>query len=180
MLNQGVFIRVLILGLALFVLIPSSPLMAQDIEAENTFSIRPYFKLDYYHQHNPLPSTTYALVPINFQISEKYPKNTLFKASLISSALINTADFISTITALKYDTLKEGNAFAELLVKNRHIYALAKSATMALNTYLFTRLFKKNKTLAFAASAALNLVLTYTVINNINMIQKARSLEPII
>ncbi len=108
--------------------------------------------------------------------SERVRRSSLFNTTLITSAILGAADFVTTVKALKYGSLQEANPLAKPIVKNPYVFALAKLGITALNYQLMKVLYKKDKKLAWVMSVVSNLALSYVVINNIRMIQKAQAM----
>lgn len=113
---------------------------------------------------------------LNKRIKSERLQRSLFNTTLITSAILNVADFVTTVKGLKYESLQEVNPLAKPLVKNPYVFALAKLGITALNYQLMKVIYKKNKKLAWVLSAVSNLALSYVVLNNIRMIQKAQTM----
>jgi len=101
-------------------------------------------------------------------------ENSLFTTSLVTLVALNAGDFFSTNTALKYKDLKEANPLLSPLTKNTFVFAAVKFGVTAIDYYLLKKLYKKNKKLAWAVSIALNIGMSYVVINNIRWIKYAQ------
>lgn len=108
-------------------------------------------------------------------LKQKKIENTLFESSLITLSLLNIADYISTTKALKYPGLEEGNPFMKPFVKNDTLFAAIKAGVSVSNYYLLKKIHRKNKTLAWILSAVSNAALTYVVVHNYQMIEKAKN-----
>jgi hypothetical protein len=104
-------------------------------------------------------------------ISEK----ALFDANLVFMVGINIADYISTREALKYPGLTETNPLMKPFVKNPAAFAAIKLGTTALSYLSMKAIFKKNKTVAWIMTTASNVLLSYVVVNNMRLVQGARS-----
>ena len=113
---------------------------------------------------------------LNKRIKSERLQSSLFNTTLITSAILGAADFVTTVKALKYGSLQEANPLAKPLVKNPYVFALAKLGITALNYQLMKVLYKKDKKLAWVMSVVSNLALSYVVINNIRMIKKAQAM----
>ncbi len=113
---------------------------------------------------------------LNKRIKSERLQSSFFKTTLITSAILGAADFVTTVKALKYGSLQEANPLAKPIVKNPYVFALAKLGITALNYQLMKVLYKKDKKLAWVMSVVSNLALSYVVINNIRMIQKAQAM----
>lgn len=100
--------------------------------------------------------------------------DTMFNASLVSMVVLNIGDYLSTNEALKYPGLAEGNPMMKPFVKNAAVFAAAKIGFTALSYLSLKGLYKKNKPMAWVASAAANLLMSYVVSNNVHMINMAR------
>lgn len=112
----------------------------------------------------------------NKHIKSQQLENSLFTTSLIACTILNAADYVTTIKALKYESLQEGNPLMKPLVKKPYLYATVKLGITALNLKLMKGLYKKDKRLAWVVSTIVNFALSYVVINNIRMIKKAQSM----
>ncbi len=113
---------------------------------------------------------------LNKRIKSERLQSSFFKTTLITSAILGAADFVTTVKALKYGSLQEANPLAKPIVKNPYVFALAKLGITALNYQLMKVLYKKDKKLAWVMSVVSNLALSYVVINNIRMIKKAQAM----
>ncbi|MFW6137311.1 MAG: DUF5658 family protein [Candidatus Aminicenantaceae bacterium] len=101
-------------------------------------------------------------------------ENTLFDATMIAHAALNIADYFSTREALKYPGLEEGNPLMKPFVKNDLAFAAVKIGLTAGNHLLMKKIHKENKTLAWIVSLTSNLLLSYVVVHNYNLIDQAR------
>ena len=90
-------------------------------------------------------------------------------------AALNIADVVTTVQALKYDGLVEGNPVMKPFAKNVYLFTAVKLGVTAFNYYLLKKLHKKNKILAWSLSMTANLAMSYVVAHNIRMIQNTRS-----
>lgn len=115
------------------------------------------------------------LVSHEFLKKPKNPPSILYTSSLITLTLLNIADYYTTVTALKYDGLKESNPVMRPFTKNTLLYTTVKVGLTAYNYYFLNSLYKNNKTLAWAVSLVANFALSYVVANNIRNIQEAQN-----
>ena len=102
-------------------------------------------------------------------------ERSIYTTTLVSLVGLNVADYFSTKQALKYDALKEGNPLLEPLTKNSLLFAAAKLGLTAYSYHFMQKLYKKNKTVAWAVSIAANLALSYIVSNNMKIISEQKT-----
>lgn len=100
---------------------------------------------------------------------------TLFDLNLVAMIGLNIADYVSTREALKYPGLHESNPLMQPFVKSPAAFAAAKFGTTALTYLSMKALFKKNRTVAWVLTTATNVLLSYVVANNVQMIHQARA-----
>jgi hypothetical protein len=98
----------------------------------------------------------------------------MFNASLISMVVLNVGDYLSTNEALKYPGLAEGNPMMKPFVKSPVAFAAVKLGFTALSYVSLKGLYKKNKAMAWVASAAANFLMSYVVSNNVSLINMAK------
>lgn len=125
---------------------------------------------------SPVPKHTNASVKLSREFETRTLENSLFTISLVAFATLNVADYFTTIKALKYEGLKEGNPLMKPFIKKPYLFAAVKISTIALNCKLMKNLYKKNKRIAWVISTISNILLTYVVVNNCRMIQKVQRL----
>jgi len=99
----------------------------------------------------------------------------LFNISLASLVVLNAADYFSTLEALRYPGVQEGNLMMKPIVKDPYAFAAVKIGFTALTCYSLKRLYKKNRPLAWAISIASGLAYSYVVSNNLRIIQRCRT-----
>jgi len=122
--------------------------------------------------------------PADFQIPRAIPSTrlgppagkALFDANLAIMIGLNVADYFSTKEALKYPGLEETNPLMKPFVKSPAAFAAIKIGTTALSYWSMKSVFKKNKTMAWIMTTASNVLLSYVVVNNMRLVQKARAL----
>ena len=102
-------------------------------------------------------------------------ENAFFTSSLITLALLNAADFVTTNKALQHEGLSEGNPLLKPLVKNKIAFGVVKASLTYLNYQLLKKLHRRNKTLGWLLSTLSNAVMGYVVWHNLKMIEKVRS-----
>jgi len=102
-------------------------------------------------------------------------ENAFFTSSLITLALLNAADFVTTNKALQYEGLSEGNPLLKPLVKNKIAFGVVKASLTYLNYQLLKKLHRRNKTLGWLLATLSNAVMGYVVWHNLKMIEKVRS-----
>jgi hypothetical protein len=120
----------------------------------------------------------------NFQVPRPLPSprmssnagKALFDANLVLMVGLNVADYFSTKEALKYPGLEETNPLMKPFVKSPTAFAAIKIGTTALSYWSMKSLFKKNRTMAWIMTTASNALLSYVVVNNMRLVQRARAL----
>jgi hypothetical protein len=100
---------------------------------------------------------------------------TLFDLNLVAMIGLNIADYLSTREALKYPGLHEFNPLMQPFIKSPAAFAAVKFGTTALTYLSMKALFKKNRTVAWVLTTASNVLLSYVVANNMQMIHQARA-----
>jgi hypothetical protein len=100
---------------------------------------------------------------------------TLFDLNLAAMLGLNIADYVSTREALKYPGLHESNPLMRPFIKSPVAFAAVKFGTTALTYLSIKAIFKKNRTVAWVLTAASNVLLSYIVANNMQMIHQARA-----
>lgn len=99
----------------------------------------------------------------------------LFNVNLLALVGLNVADYFSTRAALNYPGLHESNPLMTPFVKSPAAFAAIKLGTTALTYLGLKAIFKKNRTVAWVLTTASNVVLSYVVANNMQMIHQARA-----
>lgn len=117
----------------------------------------------------------YSILPTNLSSDSIRKGNFGFTAALASTVLLHAADYYSTVNALKYDQLQEGNPFMKKIVNNQLLFGAIKLGVAGLQVTLLRGLYKKNKTLAWVAGTVMNVALSYVVANNFSKIQRAKA-----
>jgi len=90
---------------------------------------------------------------------------------------LNAADYFLTKEALRYNGVQEGNSALKGIVKDPLVFAAVKLGSTALNVYLLSTVYKKNKTLGWILTTVTNSVLGYVVAHNIDGLAKAKRLS---
>lgn len=125
-----------------------------------------------------LPETKAATTDASRYFEQRFKghnwENNLFDATLIAHAALNIADYFSTREALKYPGLQEGNPLMKPFVKNDLLFAAVKIGITTGNHFLLKNIYKKNKTLGWIISLTSSFLLSYVVVHNYNLIEKAR------
>ncbi len=98
-----------------------------------------------------------------------------FTAAMASTILLHAADYYTTVNALKFSTLEEGNPFMKKIAHNQLLFGAIKLGVAGLQVTLLRGLYKKNKTLAWIVGTAMNVGLSCVVANNFSKIQKAKA-----
>lgn len=101
-----------------------------------------------------------------------------FSATLVSLIGLHAADYYLTVQALKYPQCREGNPLMQAVVKNNYVFAAVKLGLSYLSVRYLGSLHKNNPVLAWVATTLANGLLTYAVVNNWNVIQKIKRLQP--
>jgi hypothetical protein len=101
-----------------------------------------------------------------------------FSATLVSLVALHAADYYLTVQALKYPQCREGNPLMQAVVKNEYVFAAVKLGISYLSVRYLGSLRKHNPVLAWAATTLANGLLSYAVVNNWNVIQKIKRLQP--
>ncbi|MGA2361716.1 MAG: DUF5658 family protein [Candidatus Aminicenantales bacterium] len=122
------------------------------------------------------PQTGFAIVsPFGGFKPSGVPGKSLFDVNLLAMVGLNISDYVSTRAALKYPGLHESNPLMMPFVKSRAAFAAVKLGTTALTYLSLKAIFKKNKTVAWVLATASNVLLSYVVANNMQMIHQARA-----
>jgi len=98
-----------------------------------------------------------------------------FTAALASTVFLHAADYYTTVNALKFSSLEEGNPFMKKIANNQLLYGAIKLGVAGLQITLLRGLYKKNKTLAWIVGTAMNVGLSCVVANNFSKIQRAKT-----
>jgi len=104
-------------------------------------------------------------------------EQSLFNASTWALIALNAADFVSTRKALRYDCLVEGNPLMKPFTKNDLTFAAVKAGITVGNHFLMKSLYRHNKRTAWFVSLFSNFIMSYIVVNNFRMIQKAQGIR---
>lgn len=104
-------------------------------------------------------------------------EQSIFNASTWTLIALNAADFFSTRKALQYDCLVEGNPLMKPFTKNDLTFAAVKTGLTIGNHFLMKKLYRQNKRTAWFVSLFSNAVMSYIVVNNFRMIQKAQGIR---
>jgi hypothetical protein len=122
------------------------------------------------------PQTGFAIVkPFGGFRPSGDPGKAVFDINLLAMVGLNIADYVSTRAALKYPGLHESNPLMMPFVKSPAAFAAAKLGTTALTYLSLKAIFKKNRTVAWVLTTASNVLLSYVVANNMQMIHQARA-----
>ncbi|NIM89696.1 MAG: hypothetical protein GTO17_01970 [Candidatus Aminicenantes bacterium] len=132
--------------------------------------IKPYkIKLDFSPQQIDINPGSHRFVK-----KPKESSSILYTSSLITLTCLNIADYCTTVKALKYKSLDETNPLMKPFTKSTLLYTTVKLGLTAYNYYFLNKLYKKDKTLAWAVSLVANFALSYVVANNLKNIQEAQ------
>jgi hypothetical protein len=122
------------------------------------------------------PQSGFAIVsPFGGFKPSGIPGKSLFEVNLLAMVGLNIADYVSTCAALEYPGLHESNPLMMPFVKSPAAFAAVKLGTTALTYLSLKAIFKKNKTVAWVLATASNVLLSYVVANNMQMIHQARA-----
>ena len=103
------------------------------------------------------------------------PGASFYKISLVSLVALNAADYFSTLEALNYRGVKEGNAMMKSVVRDPYAFAAVKIGFTALSYFSLKSLYKKNKPLAWTLSIVSSIAYSYVVSNNLRIIHRLKS-----
>lgn len=118
---------------------------------------------------------SYSISPRNTSFTPKQKGTGGFTAALVSTVVLHAADYYTTVNALKFSTLQEGNPFMKKIANNQLLFGAIKLGVAGLQVTLLRGLYKKNKTLAWIVGTAMNVALSGVVANNLSKIQKAKA-----
>ena len=118
---------------------------------------------------------SYSISPRDISFTPKQKGSAGFTAAMASTVLLHAADYFTTVNALKFSTLQEGNPFMKKIVNNQILFGAIKLGVAGLQVTLLKGLYKKNKTLAWIVGTAMNVALSGVVANNLSKIQRAKS-----
>jgi len=154
-----------------------TPLEKPSVEASSIYAYSNPPKSYDFSIKSIMPETKY---PETYKRIQNYQKRylfekTFFEISLITNLALNTADYLSTREALKYDGLQEGNPLMKPFVKNDMTFAAIKIGLTVTHYFTMKKLFKRNRTLGWIVSIASNLALSYVVSSNMAHIHEARN-----
>lgn len=128
-------------------------------------------------QSSPLNNSQISpLTPPTLTFKPKRKNNAFFVTALTSTVLLQTADYVTTLNALKYSNLQEGNPLLKDVVKDPVVFGAFKLCITGLQIALLKKLYDCNKTLGWIVGTALNFTVSYIVANNLSKIQKAQLL----
>ncbi len=118
---------------------------------------------------------SYSISPQDISFNPRQRGNAGFTAALASTVLLHAADYYTTVNALKYSRLEEGNPFMKKIVNNQLLFGAIKLGVAGLQVTLLKGLYKKNKTLAWIVGTVMNVGLSCVVANNFSKTQKAKT-----
>ncbi len=118
---------------------------------------------------HPTVYTTHKIAPV------LKAENAVFHANLAYLTAVNVADYFSTRKALQYEELYEANPLMRPFVGNDLAFAVVKLGLTAGSVFFLKRLYKKNKTLGWAATIVANLAVSYVVVNNLRAIDTVQA-----
>ncbi len=152
---------------------PSTTIASTDINLEETKITSNARSLTLFPQKLSLQS--YSISPQDNSFNPRQKGSAGFTAAMASTALLHAADYFTTVNALKYSRLEEGNIFMKKIVNNQLLFGAIKLGVAGLQVTLLKGLYKKNKTLAWVVGTAMNVALSAVVANNFSKTQKAKA-----
>jgi len=99
----------------------------------------------------------------------------LFATTILTSSLLQAADYFTTVKAMQYENLTEGNPLMKPFAKQPYAFAAVKIGITSLSFVLMKSVYKKSKTAGWVLSAVTNMALSYVVANNLRMISIAEN-----
>lgn len=113
--------------------------------------------------------------PISSLVSKR--NNSAFFITAVSSTVIlQAADYLTTLNAIKYSSLQEGNPVLKNVVHDPLLFGAVKLCVTGLQVVLLKKLHESNRTLGWIVGTALNVAVSCVVANNISKIQRAQRL----
>lgn len=152
---------------------PSATIASMDISLEETEITSNARSLILSPQKLSLQS--YSITPQDISFSPRQRGSAGFTAALASTVILHAADYYTTVNALKYSRLEEGNFFMKKIVNNQLLFGAIKLGVAGLQVTLLKGLYKKNKTLAWLAGTVMNVALSAVVASNFSKTQKAKA-----
>jgi hypothetical protein len=116
------------------------------------------------------------LAPPSPTFPTRKKNNTFLITTLSSAAVLQAADYFTSLNALQYSSLKEGNPLLKNVGGDPLLFGVVKLCATGLQVVILKKLYDGNKTLAWVVGTAMNVALSFVVANNIHQIQKARNL----
>ena len=134
----------------------------------------------------PEPETAATLNPARPQLNLMNPPTMTFRpkrtdktfliTTLSTTVILQAADYVTTMNALKYSSLQEANPLLKNVVSDPLLFAAVKLCVTGLEVLLLKKLHDNNRTLAWVVGTALNVAVSYVVANNLSKIQLAQNL----
>lgn len=152
---------------------PGATIASMDIRLEETEVTSNARSLTLFPKKLTLQS--YSISPRDISFNPRQRGSSGFTAALASTVLLHAADYYTTVNALKYSRLEEGNPFMKKIANNKLLFGAIKLGVAGLQVTLLKGLHKKNKTLAWIVGTAMNVGLSCIVANNLSKIQKAKT-----
>ena len=152
---------------------PSAAIASMEVRLEETEITSSARSLNLFPLKLSLQS--YSITPHNISFNPKTNRQTGFMAVMASTVLLHAADYYTTVNALKYSMLEEGNPIMKKIVSNEILFGAIKLGVAGLQVTLLKGLYKKNKTLAWVVGTAMNVGLSCVVANNFSKTQKAKT-----
>ncbi len=152
---------------------PSATIASRDISLEETKITSNARSLTLFPKKISLQS--YSISPQDISFSPRQRGSAGFTAALASTVILHAADYYSTVNALKYSSLEEGNIFMKKIVNNQLLFGAIKLGVAGLQVTLLKGLYKKNKTLAWVVGTVMNVALSGVIANNFSKTRKAKA-----
>lgn len=196
--NGQRFLKTVIMGVLMMAIVINAPMIASEKTSENDqiffTEILPETVIMDSGFTPPAPSTTiaskaqsltlfpqklslqsYSISPQDISFSPRQRGSAGFTAAVASTVILHAADYYSTVNAMKYSTLEEGNIFMKKIVNNKLLFGAIKLGVAGLQVTLLKGLYKKNKTLAWVVGSVMNVALSAVVANNFSKTRKAKA-----
>jgi len=106
----------------------------------------------------------------------KRNNSAFFITAVSSTVILQAADYLTTLNAIKYSSLQEGNPLLKNVVDDPLLFGAVKLCVTGLQVILLKKLYDSNKTIAWIVGTALNVAVSFVVANNFSKIQKAQNL----
>jgi hypothetical protein len=116
------------------------------------------------------------VTPPTSSLGSKRNNSAFFITAVSSTVILQAADYLTTLNAMKYSSLQEGNPLLKNVVHDPLLFGAVKLCVTGLQIVLLKKLHESNRTLGWIVGTALNAAVSYVVANNISKIQRAQNL----